>query len=363
MKILEVIPSFEPLGGAENFVFNLALRMKTKGHDVTVVSLYATENPYVESILRQNNIELIHLDKKKGIDLKVGKAFEQVAKALKSDIIHLHLNTYLACLKTILKHGERCIYTIHSVVTENSFGNPNSPRNRLIKRLMKRHYMHPVTISNVVDDTFKAFFGRIESSVIYNGIDISRYVYRPGKQKKYDFISVGRYDDVKNNLFMIRCVERLIREGFDVQYIVLGNGKNYDVCKRYCVEHGLSDRIHLPGAVNNVEEYLSESDCLLLGSHYEGNPLVVNEAIASGVWVVANRVGGVPDIVNERNGYLAEAENEEDFVVKMKLFLENRADIVERVIPLNIERNRQSVDLNNACDQYLELMEKMTEGK
>ena len=140
----------------------------------------------------------------------------------------------------------------------------------------------------------------------------------------------------------------------------MGNGKNYELCKEYCLNHNLTDKIKLLGAVNNVEEYLSESSCLLLASHWEGNPLVINEAIASGVWVVANCVGGVKDLINDTNGYLVIPENEDDFVDKMQSYIDNEKTIKDLIIPANIEKNRRKVDLNKTCSEYLDLMRKLS---
>ena len=220
--------------------------------------------------------------------------------------------------------------------------------------------MFPVTISDTIDQSFKSFFGEHDSQIIYNGIDIQRYSYKKQDNKKYSFISVGSFNDIKNNLFMIKCVERLINDGFDTNYIVLGEGKNFEKCKEYCLEHNLTEKIKLLGAVNNVEEYLSESSCLLLASHWEGNPLVINEAISSGVWVVANGVGGVKDLIDDTNGYLVTPENEDDFVDKMKSFLTNEKTIKYSIIPENIEKNRRKVDLNKTCFEYLDLMRKVS---
>ena len=48
---------------------------------------------------------------------------------------------------------------------------------------MKHQYMFPVTISKIVDESFKQFFGDIDRKVIYNGINISRYLYDSHAQK------------------------------------------------------------------------------------------------------------------------------------------------------------------------------------
>ena len=355
MKVLEVIPSFEPLGGAENFVFNLSLSLKTSV-EVYVVSLYDDENEYVSNSLRRNGIEIIYLNKKVGFDLKCSAKFRKVLERIKPDIVHLHLNTYLTALIPIVLRKSVFIYTFHTFISGATYGNKFKPSNLLMKFLIKHKYMKAVTISNTVDDSYKKFFGEIESTIIYNGIDISKYVYNSQKMKKYDFISVGSFNDIKNNLFMIKAVEKTISEGFDISYIVLGDGKNYESCKKYCEEHHLEDRIHLIGRVNNVEEYMAESKCLLLASHWEGNPLVVNEAIASGIWVIANDVGGVRDLIDDTCGYLVQPEIERDFLKKMKTFLFNSDEIRNTIVPENIENNRRKVDLNNICKQYLNLM-------
>lgn len=360
MRVLEVIPSFEPLGGAENFVFNISLSLKSKD-EVYVISLYDNKNKYVSDILEKNGIKIVYLSKKEGLDLRTAKLFDTELERIKPDIVHLHLNVILTCLPAIFARKSSFIYTFHTMISSQTYGNRNSPRNLLMRILVKHRFIFPVTISNTVDESFKQFFGDYQRKVIYNGINISRYFYKYKGLKKNTFISVGSFNDIKNNLFMIKCVEKLIGEGIDINYVILGSGKNYELCRGYCVQHNLDDRITLLGPVNNVEDYLAESSCLLLASHWEGNPLVINEAIASGVWVVANCVGGVKDLIDNTNGYLVMPENEDDFINKMKLFLENEKEIANFIVPENIERNRNKVDLNCTCIEYRELMNHLTE--
>lgn len=358
MIIMEVIPSFDPLGGAENFVFNLSIDLQ-KAAKVYVVSLYHRENAYVADELEKRGIEIIYLNKCEGLDIGCTRRFNRVLKSIKPDIVHLHLISYLVCLPAMLSKTSRFIYTFHTMISNETYGGTNNPRNILIKFLMKCGFMFPVTISNIVDESFENFFGVCDRKIIYNGINISKYVYNKQNKKKYTFITVGSFNDIKNNLFMIKCVERLIKEGRNINYIVLGTGKNFELCKRYCIQNSLDDRIQLIGAVNNVEDYLAASSCLLLASHWEGNPLVINEAIAAGVWVVANSVGGVVDLIDDTNGYLAIPENEENFVDNMNKFLDSQGTIIEHIIPENIERNRRKVDLANTSSEYLELMQKL----
>lgn len=65
---------------------------------------------------------------------------------------------------------------------------------------------------------------------------------------------------------------------------------------------GLPVRWH--GVVQNAESYLRAFDCVVLSSRSEGTPMVLLEAIAARVPVVATRVGGIPDVVSDREAFL-----------------------------------------------------------
>lgn len=358
MKVIEIIPAFEPLGGAENFVYHLSNSLSKKGIKVKVISLYDKKNDFIDKELKKNNIEIVYFKKRKGIDFKLIKSLYFFLKKERPDVVHLHLNTVISSLCAILFTKIKFIYTFHTHISKKTYGHKLKPINLMLKLLIKFKFVFPITISNEVDNSFVKFFGNYNRKMIANGIDISKFTYEPTFEKKYDFISIGSFNDIKNNLFMIKSVEKLINEGWDVNYVVLGNGKNFDICKEYCVSKKIDNKILLCGAVNNVEDYLKESSCLLMASLWEGNPLSANEAIASGVWVIAYSVGGLIDIINPTNGYLAEALNEDDFIKKMKKYLLNRRQITDSIIPNNIILNRDAVNLENTTYKYIEVIKK-----
>jgi L-malate glycosyltransferase len=76
---------------------------------------------------------------------------------------------------------------------------------------------------------------------------------------------------------------------------------------------GLADRVTFHGFRSKAEvaELMRRADLFVLASRFENNPCVVLEAMASGLPVVATRVGGLPELVDERSGLLAEPRNPE----------------------------------------------------
>ena len=155
LKIMEVIPSFEPLGGAENFVFNLSLSLNRHA-EVFVVSLYDRENPYIDGVLKKNGINIIYLNKNEGLDLSCSRKFDKLIASKKPDVVHLHINSYLTCLSAMLAKKSNFIYTFHTMISSDTYGKKNNPRNVLLKYLIKRGLMFPVTISDIIDQSFKA---------------------------------------------------------------------------------------------------------------------------------------------------------------------------------------------------------------
>ena len=98
----------------------------------------------------------------------------------------------------------------------------------------------------------------------------------------------------------------------NVRLIVAGDGHYADDLKSLCDKMGLLERTEWKGMVSHreVAEIMRDSDVLCLPSYTEGTPNVVKEAMASGLPVIATRVGGIPDLVRHgENGLLFEPGN------------------------------------------------------
>ena len=90
----------------------------------------------------------------------------------------------------------------------------------------------------------------------------------------------------------------------------MGEGPDQQRLERLASELGLSQRVRFLGLREDVPALLASAHCALLASDYEGCPLVVLEAMAAGVPVVATAVGGVPELIDDgRTGILVEANS------------------------------------------------------
>ena len=133
--------------------------------------------------------------------------------------------------------------------------------------------------------------------VIPNAIDPDAFPRVPVFQQKPVRIGfLGRLDPVKNLHLFVRCLAWIKGRG-DVEGQVFGEGPMRPRLEREIARWGMAGRIFLRGAVARPQEALREMDVLLFPSGAEGFGLVVIEAMASGVPVVALARGGVRDVL------------------------------------------------------------------
>src|SRR5205085_2087837 len=99
----------------------------------------------------------------------------------------------------------------------------------------------------------------------------------------------------------VRAVADLVRRGLDVRLTIAGEGPERAELERVIAELGIEDRVELPGAVTQdaIVEHYRRADAFALTSFAEGLPVVLVEAMAMGLPVVASHITGVPELVDE----------------------------------------------------------------
>lgn len=150
LNIVQVIPSLKNVGGAETFMVDLTLELIRQGHNLTIISLY-NHHGFYENKIKDNNINIIYLKKRKGFDLITALKLKRLLKTLNPDIVHSHLKTNLTFfLGGITKiKGVSFVETIHTSYLDKA-------HNFILKRIIKNTYLTgrvtPVAISSEVNN-------------------------------------------------------------------------------------------------------------------------------------------------------------------------------------------------------------------
>lgn len=146
--------------------------------------------------------------------------------------------------------------------------------------------------------------------------------------KKYLLCTVSRLEKEKNQYFLIDAVKKLKDQmGDDFRFVFVGDGNERKSLEAYSEALGLSDTILFAGCVPNKEvtNYLSASDGFLFSSKSETQGIVILEAMAAGLPVIALDATGVRDIVEDgKNGFLLK-EDVDDYVARLRDILQDEA--------------------------------------
>lgn len=120
--------------------------------------------------------------------------------------------------------------------------------------------------------------------------------------------AVGRLSIEKGQRYLIEAAPALARDFKDLKIVLLGEGRECANLKRQVKRLGLEDVVILPGFQQNVGRWMQAFDVLANCSLTEGIPNAILEALAVGTPVVATAVGGVPELIKDRQtGLLVEA--------------------------------------------------------
>lgn len=308
MKILHIVRQFYPMiGGLENYVFHLASSQRSKGHEVTVLTLnrnFMTNEYLPESEVLPSGISVIRvpffLSKKYPIALKSFKYLKA------HDLINVHAVDFFSDFisLTSLFHRKKCILVTHGGFFHTSWG---SVLKRIffntITRFSVRNYDKIIACS--VNDI--QVFNKITKNIqlIDNGVNIYPYLKRPKNPVKDQILYVGRIDTHKRVDLLIELIAKIKERGKLIHLNIVGpdwKGLQKDL-EFLAQSKEISDLVHFKGSVSDEEliGLYSESAVFVSASEYEGFGLSAVEAMSSGTLCVLNRISSFEKLLENKS--------------------------------------------------------------
>lgn len=173
--------------------------------------------------------------------------------------------------------------------------------------------------------------------VIKNGVNIESYKYNLAYRKncrqqigvKDELLigMIGRISSVKNPFFAVEIMKQLCQKQPNVKFVFIGDGDLKNDVQKFVHDEGLEDKVVFIGSVDNVNEWLSALDCLIMPSFFEGLPFVLVEAQASGLsCVVSNNVTAEANLTGLVEFLDLEDESEKWVNIILECCKKNRID-------------------------------------
>lgn len=318
-KIVITIPDL-CTGGAEKMVVELASNLNKEEFEVYVLVIRKPLNNELERSI-SSNVNIIYLNKDYGFNpLTLWQCYKKLL-LIKPDIIHTHIQSFTYVVPYIMCHGVKMIHTIHNIPEEEAKG----LRRKLLKFLFKYKKAVPVGISDKITYMTKKLY-RIEIvETVYNPVD--NKVFYPSKNhdihRECRFISVGRMVDQKNFKLLVAAFSEYLNENQNATLTILGDGPLRSDIENQVNQLKCANSILLLGNKSNVADYLRQSDIFILTSKFEGLPMTVLEAMATGLPIICTDVGGVSDVVEE-NGILIHKHNTDEVISAIRTLVNDK---------------------------------------
>jgi len=239
----------------------------------------------------------------------------------KPDIIHTHTAKAgaLGRIVGILYGKAVLIHTFHGHVFNGYFSKAKTVFFIWVERILALFTDRVITVSQHLKDelVYKYRIAPEEKiEVIELGFELDELL-RLSLRENSEVVNigiVGRLVPVKNHKMLFRVIEKLTAYSLKLKAVIIGDGEMRDELERYSRELDIQDMVEFKGWVKDLKAIYEGLDIVALASLNEGTPVSIIEAMAAAKPVVATKVGGVSNVVRDKeNGYLVASNDEEVF--------------------------------------------------
>ncbi len=338
LHVLHLLSPAE-FGGLESVVQGLAVAQQAAGYRVTVgltVEAGTSGDHPFASPLHDAGIAVHTVKASRRGYLRECLAIEHLCSRLKPDVVHTHgRRTDVVGGAAARRAGLSTIATVHGAIG----GDLKSRLYLRLQHLALRRHDAVVAVSRVIADKLHdSGVSPSKITVIRNAWvstvgPMGRAAAREALQLQVDdrvLGWVGRLSSEKGPNVFVEALEAL--HDLHVTAAVIGEGPELEALRRLARRIGLADRLRFYGALPAASRLFPAFDCIVLSSHTEGTPMVLLEAMAAGVPIVATRVGGVPDVVTEREALLVSPGDPETLAGAIRQVLEHPEHAAERAL-------------------------------
>ena len=350
MHILEVPSFFQPHGGL--FCLEQAKALKNLGHEVRIVSnvqlgITVELHDYFMLSYRRYEHEMdgitvyqsyqrglpkvIRYNVKRWVAIVRSMFAQYVEKYGRPDIIHAHCAKWAGYAAMLISREYGIPYVITEHLSKTIFDDEfrlvgNTPWQIPLLTEAYQHASKVLSVSDELPERLSVYFGKdYQWETVSNIVDTLFYQYRqrePLQGRAFRFCCLANYIPLKGYDVLFSAFRKLRKEGLNVELHIAGRGTDTASCRNQLTDgmftHGLMDR-------QAVCQLLYVSDALVLASRSEAQPLVLLEAMSTGIPVVSTEV--IPQNLRLEGGcFIVPVDNADALADAMKHVAETPID-------------------------------------
>jgi len=230
-----------------------------------------------------------------------------------------------------------------------------------------------IAISPAVVEHLKRDFHVIDNKIklVQSGIDLNRF--KPvdnrlkselrGKLNIDDRMTIGiiaRLSDVKGQDILVKSMSKVVQANKDAQLLLIGEGKLEKSLKELVKSLNIQNNVFFLSGHNRLEDYYRILDVFVMPSRQEGLGLSVMEAQASGLAVVASKVGGMVSLIeHNKTGIFVEPDNVKGLASALISLLDNESKRIElgrTAYEFALKNYSKEIMIDKTLDVYKEVI-------
>ena len=327
-RILHIIPRLNK-GGAERLCLDICNQLqKRDGVQVRLIT-FSDENQY-PLLTKDIDWQVVPASVQLSVFHKNVLNVDALQKAIEDfapDVIHTHLFEAEIVSRSCYYPKAKWFSHCHDNMRQfQNFSVKTLFNKQLLTNFFDKRYLFSrykanggntfIAISHDTEQYFRKTARQYDVLFLPNAIDYEFFHCNKEHQlsAKLQLINVGSYQDKKNQRFLVEVAKVLRERHIDFEMNLFGDGEKFSEVASLIKENHLETIVFQRGNVENVAEYLWQSDIYVHSAYYEPFGLVLVEAMTAGLPVVTLDGCGNRDlIVQGKNGYMVYEQNAEQF--------------------------------------------------
>lgn len=338
MKLLIISEGYYPYnGGLEKIVTEVAEGLyKTGKYEITVItSTREVEDTHTEII---NGIKVIYVPLgvshgKKRFLFELLNARRILRREMKNkyEFVSIQYLGYLATVFASLKIDRKYMVSIHGMDVTGQ----QSKWVRVIQKKIIENALVVISNSHYLAHILEKKINypiQTKLQVIWNGICLERYKATENLVKDKVIVSVGRFVYKKGFDILIKAFADVVKKYCDAKLIIAGDGPEKNKCEQLAEKLGVRGQIEFLGSVSNkdIASVFAQGKVFVCPSRNEPFGIVVLEALAMGIPVIATDSGGITEILGDgKYGCVVPKEDVEAIAEQIICMLNNDSELLK----------------------------------
>ena len=366
LRILHLLRAFE-VGGAESLALDVCRGLARRGH---VVGLWALSNGPFQTVVDEAGLSHLSLNPE-GQEFPWHLTLTRLVPALrkwKPDVVHAH--NFQPLTRAVLARP-----LSHFALVQTKHGNvmPKLAGSSALSRCFYKRADAMVLVSEDHRGGFAEWSGMALEALytVPNGVNTDIWVVPP-RRKSQDAANtrdpvrlciVARVVELKGIDTLLEAMRLTHTAGTPCELDIVGDGPARPELEAQARQLDIAQHVHFLGMRRDVQDILHRCDLFVLPSRTEAMPITILEAMATGLPVVATRVGGIPELVTDGvTGLLVPTDEPEALSQTMTKLIQN-PDLRLRMGTAGRKRVEEELSLDTCVRRYEDLYREILRRK